>query len=81
MQTFRAKEAVLVVVLKAKAVCNGFKSQLNVLDISFTRNFTFNKRSFSRHYYQRYCGYSLKLGCMDEKQAIFKQLTLKNVNM
>ena len=33
---------VLVVVFKTKAVCNSFKSQYNVLNVSFTCNFSFN---------------------------------------
>ena len=42
MQKFRAKQTVLVVALKAKALNNSSKSQLIIFNLPFTCNFTFN---------------------------------------
>ena len=61
---FKQNNAVLVVVFKAKSVyIKHFESH------STQQIFNF------QHYYLSYCDYLLKMGRMDEKQAVFEQLT------
>ena len=42
----------------------------------FTSNFTFNT---TKHYYQPYRNYLLKMGRIDKVQAVFEQLTLRDI--
>ena len=39
---------------------------------------TFHKNIIFQQYYQSYCDYLLKMGRMDEEQAVFEQLTLSD---
>ena len=57
----------MVVLFKANAVHNSFKSREKVLNLSYTCNF----KSNFQHYYKSYGDYLLKMGHMDEEQAIF----------
>ena len=43
----------------------------------FELSFTLQNTIFQQ-YYQSYCNYLLKLGYMDERQAVFEQSTLSN---
>ena len=37
-----------------------------------------HSKTFFQHYYQSYCDYLLKMGRMDEEQATFEHLTLRD---
>ena len=51
--TKQAKQAVLEVMFKAKVVRYSFKSQKNVLNLSFTSSFTLNvTEQYFQHYQQ-----------------------------
>ena len=80
MEKFQAKQAGLVVVFKVKAVDDMFWSQWNVLDLSFTSISLHSTKQniIFQHYYQPYCDYLLKMGCIDKEQAIFEQLCLSD---
>ena len=73
MEKFRAKQAVLLAWFKAKDV--------TVLKVSKTFEMygllvilhSAHQNSVFQHYYQSYCNYLLKMGCMNEEQAVFEQ--------
>ena len=79
MQTFRAKQADLVVVFKAKAVDTGFEVDETfwILGLLLILHSTQQNIIF-QHCYQSYCNYLLKMGCTDKEQAVFEQLTLSD---
>ena len=57
MQKVRAKQAMLVVAFKAKAV-NKFLKSINILNLSFTANFTFKT---TKHYFSTLLSVILRL--------------------
>ena len=61
-----------------KAVDSRLKvNTLDVLNLSFTSNFTLTQQNIIfQHYYQSYCDYLLKMGRMDKERAVFEQLVL-----
>ena len=72
MQNFQAKQALLVLVFKAKAVYTGFK-------LNKTLRITFHT---VKHYFSTLLPVIrrlfIKMGCMDKEQAVFKHLTLSD---
>ena len=80
--TKQAEQAVLEVMFKAKVVRYSFKSQKNVLNLSFTSNFTLNvTEQYFQHYQQSYCDYLWKKTLMGEEQAVFEKVALSHLEM
>ena len=68
----------LAVMFNEKAVDSRLKvNTLDVLNLSFTSNFTLTQQNIIfQHYYLSYCDYLLKMGRMDKERAVFEQLAL-----
>ena len=79
MHKFRAKQAGLVVVFKAKAVDTGFEvnKTFRILVLLLILRSTQQNIIF-QHYYQPYCDYLLGMSRIDKEQAVFEQLTLSD---
>ena len=75
-QKFQAKQAVLLVVFKAKQDLKLIKR----FESKFYQQFYIHHRKtfFFQHYYQSCCDYFSKMGCMAEGKAVFEQLTSSN---
>ena len=65
----------LVVVFNTKAVYISFF--LKSIKHFESESYSTQKHIF-QHYCQSYCDYLLKMGFMDEEQAVFEQLTLSD---
>ena len=81
MQNFRAKQAVLFVVFKAKAVYNSSQSQWNVLNLFFTCNLTFNTTEQSFPTLLAVMWHLSKMSRMDDEIPVFEQLNLSDFKM
>ena len=77
MEKFRAKQAGLVVVFKAKAVDAGLEvSETFLILVLHLILHASQQNIIFQHYYQSYSDYLLKMGRTDKEQAVFEQLTL-----
>ena len=72
MQKFQAKQNRVGSSVQGKSSIYQVLKSINRLESHSTLQNIF------QYYYQSYCDYLLKLGCTEEEQAIFEQLTLSD---